>query len=192
MQSRSQWSESLYRIGGGLGFALGPERARVLVTAAHCLPREHVAAGAIADARPRYDGLVASLAAPHERAAAACVFADWVGDIAALQIAEHASLAPASAFQLGRAGPEGRALPVWLPSLNGAWFRCDVRVTGPLLWLTNAACDLVGGMSGAPIVAADGSAIGILCACDASKRGGGPNPSLWGNLPAWLLDRLIA
>ena len=48
-------------------------------------------------------------------------------------------------------------------------------------------------MSGSPIVADDGLAIGIVVTSDIAhteQRSGGPNPSLAANLPGWLLSEL--
>jgi hypothetical protein len=55
---------------------------------------------------------------------------------------------------------------------------------------------IAGGMSGSPIVADDGSAIGIVCTSgggtDLDKHiEGGPNPRLVNNLPGWLLRQLM-
>jgi len=84
--------------------------------------------------------------------------------------------------------------PAWLLSLNGQWFRCDVRLDDSL-WIANAAEDIVGGMPGSPIVMDDGSAVGVLCmSCgsgDEGHREGGPNPRLTHSLPGWLFRKLV-
>jgi Tripartite tricarboxylate transporter family receptor len=48
-----------------------------------------------------------------------------------------------------------------LLSLRGEWFRCNVQHDSGALWITKAAEGIVGGMSGSPILADDGSAIGV-------------------------------
>jgi hypothetical protein len=64
-------------------------------------------------------------------------------------------------------------------------------IRDPILVLTAMEGKLVGGMSGSPIVSAEGAAIGV--ACQGAEDGAGnqtgpaPNPSLLGNLPGWLL-----
>jgi hypothetical protein len=51
---------------------------------------------------------------------------------------------------------------------------------------THAAERVLGGMSGSPIVAEAGTAIGVVCTTT-SPREGGPNAHLSDNLPGWLL-----
>ena len=60
------------------------------------------------------------------------------------------------------------------------------------LLILDAARGIAGGMSGSPIIAEDGTAIGIVCLGSGSKTAfeGGPNPRLMGNLPGWLLQSL--
>jgi hypothetical protein len=52
----------------------------------------------------------------------------------------------------------------WLLGLGGAWFRCAIQmdIQGKLL-LSGMAGGLIGGMSGSPIVSAEGAAIGVAC-----------------------------
>src|SRR5690349_575059 len=82
----------------------------------------------------------------------------------------------------------------WLLSLDGKWFSCSVKHTGHMLHLSKAIKGIVGGMSGSPIVADDGSAFGVVCTSsggsDGVHTGGGPNPSLVHNLPCWLWRKL--
>ena len=92
-------------------------------------------------------------------------------------------------------GVEGNKVPAWLLSLDGRWFSCTVtyRKGGPL-WIFNAAEDIVGGMSGSPIITDDGLAIGVVCLGGGTGiegcREGGPNPRLMSNLPGWLVGSL--
>jgi len=62
--------------------------------------------------------------------------------------------------------------------------------------IENAACNIVPGMSGSPIVAENGTAMGIGCLGNLDdehpKNEGGPNPRLMGNLPGWFLKTLSA
>jgi hypothetical protein len=54
----------------------------------------------------------------------------------------------------------------------------------------NAAENIIGGMSGSPIVDDDGAAVGVLCTSSGGQKGsteGGPNPRLTHNLPGWVL-----
>jgi len=62
---------------------------------------------------------------------------------------------------ISEASPEGS---VSLLSLDRRWFECRMkRAPRGSLWLFDAAENIVGGMSGSPILAGDGSAIGIVC-----------------------------
>jgi hypothetical protein len=90
---------------------------------------------------------------------------------------------------LRAAFPRGRA---WLLRLDGSkWFPCDVErfEDGPI-WITHSE-EILGGMSGSPILADDGSAIGVVCTgtnrtTDSGPIDSGPNPALSRDLPAWL------
>jgi hypothetical protein len=77
-------------------------------------------------------------------------------------------------------------LPARLLSLDGRWFSCTIRHYGGPLWITHADERVHGGMSGSPIVAEAGTAIGVVCSTT-SPREGGPNASLSEHLPGWLL-----
>jgi V8-like Glu-specific endopeptidase len=48
-------------------------------------------------------------------------------------------------------------------SLDKRWFKCTVRHSGGALWISDAT-DIGAGMSGSPLLADDGSAIGIVWA----------------------------
>ena len=51
----------------------------------------------------------------------------------------------------------------WMLNLKGEWFRCAVRQNSGPLWVSNEVEEIVGGMSGSPIVDNKGAAIGIVC-----------------------------
>jgi hypothetical protein len=63
-----------------------------------------------------------------------------------------------------------------------------------MLMILDAADGIAGGMSGSPIVAENGTAIGIVCLGSGTtleiQTEGGPNPRLMGNLPGWFLKGL--
>jgi hypothetical protein len=78
--------------------------------------------------------------------------------------------------------------PGWLLSLTGRWFRCTAEHSGGPLWLRHANEDIPPGMSGSPIVADDGSAVGVVCTGSDSHADAisGPQPRLAYNLPVWF------
>jgi len=82
----------------------------------------------------------------------------------------------------------------WLLSLGGQWFRCRVMSRrGLALQVSDAVEGIRGGMSGSPIIAPNGRAIGVVCTSSGLRddgddhREGGPNPYLPANLPGWLV-----
>jgi hypothetical protein len=188
---------------------------RYVITAAHCLLDARFAGAARPDERfaphlppctaasfteeRTYKDLLAPLG--HEPAVwAECLFVDPVGDIAVLGTpdnqtfgeqaeAYNALVEPATPLKIAAPGKEG-----WLLSLEGDWFRCAVQMIRlPHLMLAAMEGKFIGGMSGSPIVSPEGAAIGVAC-LGAESVGNrvepvGPNPSLVGNLPGWLLRR---
>ena len=78
-------------------------------------------------------------------------------------------------------GPPRAESDAWLLSLGGQWFSCRVRSAGRTLWIEEPEQPIQPGMSGSPIVAPDGAAIGVV------SIGAGPNPELAADLPAWIL-----
>jgi hypothetical protein len=65
-----------------------------------------------------------------------------------------------------------------------------------MLMILDAAEGIAAGMSGSPILAEDGTAMGVVC-LGSGKFGDnfpterGPNPRLMGNLPVWILKALF-
>ena len=94
----------------------------------------------------------------------------------------------ATILRIGDAPPSGSA---WLLSLKNVWFRCRLTHFGGPRSITDAAESIVPGMSGSPIVADDGAAIGVVCcstgAGDEPPTEGSPNARLNYNLPIWLV-----
>jgi hypothetical protein len=197
---------AVIRVGEGRGFVvkdagevrLGQRNARIVITAAHCLPSfppctagtEHI-----------YQSLLGPLG--QEPAVwADCLFADPVADIAVLgepghedlleqRLAYRALVWDITPLRISDVHEEAAAQ---LLSLDGEWFGCKVEAIlgGPLL-ITDAGRGIVGGMSGSPVLAEDGTAVGVVVV--ASCRGGelptcgGPNPRLAYHLPARFLPR---
>ena len=196
-------------VGAGRGFiieaALGRFPVRLIVTAAHCLPRLPPALATAHAEERTYPGLLAPLGKRRAKVWAECVFADPVADIAVLatpdgqvhydEAAAYDELAEgAPALPITDAPQEGAG---WLLSLDGKWGACVVKHFGGPLWISDAAEFIVGGMSGSPILNSGGAAIGVVC-CSSGLSGeplnqhteGAPNPKLMDSLPGRLLRGL--
>lgn len=78
-----------------------------------------------------------------------------------------------------------------LLSLDCRWFECVVTNHNGTLWIDRPAEHIVGRMSGSPIAADDGYAIGVLCNSAIGEGEehvpNGTNPALTDQLPGWLL-----
>ena len=66
-----------------------------------------------------------------------------------------------------------------------------------VLWVDETDGPIQGGMSGSPIVAPDGSAIGLVSTCSGTgdleqHTETGPTPLLAARLPAWLVKKCEA
>jgi hypothetical protein len=181
-------------VGHGRGFIVEGAGERLVITAAHCLPFLPPALPSFGLEARTYGSLLAPRGeAP--RAWAVCRFVDPIADIAVLGSPEapHADdykvlMATATALPIG--DRVRRPVNFWAParllSLDGRWFSCTIRHFGWPLWITHAAERVLGGMSGSPIVAEAGTAIGVVCTTT-SPREGGLNARLSDNLLEWLL-----
>jgi hypothetical protein len=168
-----------------------------IITAAHCLPEQPPRQSA-SYLQERTYKLLARLGEAAD-VSAECLFADPVADIAVLGppddqgfpegwAAYNALTVSASALMISDAPDDGRAR---LFSLTGELIPCRVQpMASGALWISDAAPGRYAGMSGSPIVAADGTAIGVFCTSDMMTGNGGPNPRLTHHLPGWLLREL--
>jgi hypothetical protein len=182
---------AVVKVGDGRGFVVQYKHYRVVITAAHCLPCFPPCMSFSGLEDRTYKALLGPLG-EQPAAWAECLFVDPIGDIAVLGPPDDQELSDeceayetlvdaAAVLPIADAPQDG---PAWLLSLDGRWFRCNVRHNGGMLRIS-AAEGIACGMSGSPIVAADGSAIGVVCCGSVTE--GGPNPRLTHNLPAWLL-----
>ena len=203
-----QWSKAVVRMGGGRGFVAETERqGRLVITAGHCLPRLPPSdAGSKLEDR-LYAKLIGRLG-KDPTVWAECVFVDPVADLAVLGSPDNQAL-PNEAMAYERLMEKAHPLPIgslsyvrkpvtlfegttihgppsaetaaWVLSLDGRWFTCRVSGSGTTLWVGDVAEPIQSGMSGSPIVAPGGAAIGVI------SIGAGPNPELAADLPAWIL-----
>jgi hypothetical protein len=70
----------------------------------------------------------------------------------------------------------------WVLSLAGEWQQCRMSHFGGPLWLSSAK--IKGGMSGSPILSANGSAVGLIASNHAQPR-------LLHSLPGWVIKAEI-
>jgi hypothetical protein len=186
-------------VGHGRGFVVEGAGERLVITAAHCLPFFPPAFPSFGIDDARTYGPLLARRGEEPRAWAVCRFVDPIADIAVLGSPDNphaadykALMGTATALSIG--DPVGHPVNFWAParllSLDGRWFSCTIRHFGGPLWITHAAERVVGAMSGSPIVAVAGTAIGVVCTIT-SPREGGPNARLADNLPEWLLRDIL-
>src|SRR5262249_29321365 len=175
--------QAIVTVGEGRGFVVANGDDCLVVTAAHCLPSLPPCA-TFSHVEERTYRLLGPIDGT-PTVWAECLFADPVGDIAVLGAPDNQALStqyedyealmnasvPLSVIDAAEDAPG------WLLSLDRRWFQCTVRHYGGELWVSNAEQDIVGGMSGSPIVTADGLAIGVVCTSQ------GPNARLCYHLP---------
>jgi hypothetical protein len=120
------------------------------------------------------------------------LFADPIADIAVLGSPDEGQLWKKAAtytalvdacepLEVAEAAEEG---PVWMMSLEGPWYSCPARHRGRGLWVAGSSD---GGMSGSPIIDAEGRAVGVVCLGGAAEN---LAPNLAADLPGWLLRGL--
>jgi len=200
----SEAKRAVVKVGEGRGFVVESARSRLVITAAHCLPRLPVPHPHANEERTYW-----RLLGPLGRepvVTSECCFVDPVSDLAVLGPPNNQSLS-SEADAYDQLVESSAALPIasvpaefkvqftgWLLSLPGAWCACIVSHYGGGLWITDASEGIIGGMSGSPILNGDGAAIGVM-SCTSGTDGevhveGGPNPRLLFHLPIWLVDEM--
>jgi hypothetical protein len=182
-------------VNGRAYFADGPHD-RLIITAAHCLPFFPPCSSAAYLEEKTYKSLLGPIGS-EPTVWAECLFADPIADIVILgrpddqvlsdQAAEYEALVEsATPLPIADAPEQGHG---WLLSLDGKWFRCNLRIIsdGPL-WISETEEPIEGGMSGSPIISDEAAAMGVVCLADISDVPvGANNPRLVRSLPGWLL-----
>ena len=202
-------TNAVIRVGDGRGFIVKDEEAarrwrwrrdeRIVITAAHCLPFLPPCQSYAELEKRTYKALLGALG-QNSTVWAECVFVDPVGDIAVLGPPENEAFSDeCDAYQALvenitplRIADVREESSAQLLSLDGEWFGCKVQHNGGPFWFTDAAKGILSGMSGSPILAEDGSAIGVV------SVGGGvgephseANPRLAYHLPTRFLPRRL-
>jgi S1-C subfamily serine protease len=166
---QAEATRAIVTVGLGRGFIVSATH-HYIITAGHCLPSLPPANANSDESRRMYAGLLGSLG-EKPTVCAECVFVDPIADIAVLGAPDEYSLfheaeeyrelmESAVPLPIADSPPDVTA---WLLSLDGLWFPCSVQHHGGMLRVSNATKGIVGGMSGSPIVADDGSADGPHC-----------------------------
>jgi hypothetical protein len=201
-------------VGDGRGFVVEGRRGRHVITAARCLPELPPPHGASYLEERTYHDLLAPLG-EKPSVWGECLFVDPIADIAVLGEPDGQSLwdeavayeelvnsveAPLTISALplpSRMRPlPWPDHPALLVSLDRRWFGCRAMPTwAGFLGIKDASEPIRGGMSGSPILAPNGTAIGIVCLGSGSGENhthteGGPNPHLVDALPGWCLRDL--
>jgi len=148
---------------GGRGFVVeGSLGHRLIITAGHCLPTLPPCMSASYVEERTYERILGKLG-EEQSVSAECLFVDPVSDIGVLGAPDSqvyygefhkyqalvVELTPLPIFDF-QAGARARLL-----SLENRWFGCKVRHVGRALWIFDAAAEIVGGMSGSPIIDKD-------------------------------------
>jgi hypothetical protein len=197
---------AVVRVGHGRGFIVGAGDDRYVITAAHCLPRSryprpHLANGLSELTFPKIIGPLGSKERTFWGELCAisltddlAVFCEPDGQALWDQCAEYEAFTE-TAIMIGKP-PDALASYLWksdpgmaafVLSLDGEWRACTVHNGGRFLSIINGG--VKGGMSGSPIINADGVAIGVISTSDASGAES-INPCLMDCLPPWLLRKL--
>jgi hypothetical protein len=212
-------TSAVVKVGAGRGFVVGAEHEqRYIITAAHCLPRSryprpHLANGCSELAFPRIIGPLGSKRAERTIWAELCVL-NLTDDVAVLAEPDGQSLWDESDRYLQFTEPAAltverspaalepylwKTVPGksgWVLSLDRTWVPCTVHNGGRFLTISGAKIE--GGMSGSPILNAEGAAIGLISTAGDTDNmrpnltGDNMHPSLTDCLPPWLLRKLAA
>jgi hypothetical protein len=197
---------TILTVGDGRGFVVEHKYERLIVTAAHCMPKLPPADRAAYEWEFCYPKLLGALG-KKPSVMAQCVFVNPVDDVAVLgspdnqvmcddAIRYEALLENAIPFSIGQA-PAKKGCG-YLFSLEGDWFKCQVE-SDRSLWVSESAQPIRGGMSGSPVISKTGAAIGIVASARVTiEKGklkdipadkyGNSNPCLARDLPVWLLQ----
>lgn len=208
--------ECVVKVGDGRGFVFNYRQTlpphpgwkrfrelRLVITAAHCLPKLPPAHRSSYLEERTYKDLLGALKDQEGKIYAECLFADPVGDVAVLGSPDDQELSDQAAaydtFVEGRPAlriGEARRGTGWVLSLDGKWVRTTVDRPVMSFSGTSLTVEWVkAGMSGSPILNDVGRAIGLLAVGSETVGFGGERieeeasgqPILSQCLPGWML-----
>jgi Trypsin-like peptidase domain len=175
---------------------------RLVVTAAHCLPKFPPSTAASHWHERTYEGLLGSLDGSKRDVWTECLFANPIADVAVLGCPDSQALEKESGaydaltddapvLRIGKP----RSGNGWVLSLAGRWVRTTIEVFSSLGGASLSIDPTEAGMSGSPILNDAGLAVGIVAlgtetVSDSGKRTcerAEGQPILVRNLPGWLL-----
>jgi Trypsin-like peptidase domain len=170
---------------------------RLVVTAAHCLPKLPPACVASYTWERTYTNLLGTLSGKKTSVSAECLFVDPVADIAVLGSpdsqemydqadAYDALTEEAPILRIGKPR-SGRG---WLLALDGHWIPTSLDVFFGEWGASLNTGPTEGGMSGSPVLNYAGRAIGVVvigCEVTGKNERAGPQSILVHSLPGWLL-----
>jgi hypothetical protein len=200
---------AVVQVSDGRGFIVSAGESQYVITAAHCLPFDRLPTPHLANGATEltFRDIIGRLGSKRRTISAELCAFSLTDDVAAFSEPDGQELYDQRAEfeKFAEAGMMLGHPPAILPphlwetapgtaafvlSLDGEWLPCTVRNGGRFLWITNHGNNHIdGGMSGSPIVDANGAAIGLVSTGDGDMN---PNPSLMDCLPPWLLRKLDA
>jgi hypothetical protein len=173
---------------------------RLIVTAAHCLPKLPPTTPASHVYERTYEGLLATIDDSKTGISAECLFADPVADIAVLGCPDEQEFSSEPYDSLVDDAPVLRIGSVrngrgWLLALSSnRWVATTLEVSFGLQGAFLSTGPTEAGMSGSPILNDAGRAVGLVAVGHEKINAGvrtdedaGPQPILTRNLPGWLL-----
>jgi hypothetical protein len=198
---------AVVRVGDGRGFVVSAgEYDRYVITHAHCLPK-HPEPHLANDANELTYAIFGQVGKKTPTISAALCADNLVDDVAVFskpdeqvlwdECERYEKLTAAATLVIGK--PPVAVEPhdwrttigtaAWVLSLDGKWQPCLVQNGGRFLCIKDVLIE--GGMSGSPIIDANGAAIGLISMGNGGDDyGHSVNPSLMDCLPPWLLRKL--
>jgi len=172
---------------------------RLVVTAAHCLPKLPPAHALSYEEERTYQNLLGRLDSTEQNVWAQCFFVDPVADIAVLGCPDGQVFAneaesyetltgDAAALLIG----EARNGKGWVLALDGIhWIPTKLQINSGLESSSLEIGPTEPGMSGSPVLNVRGRAIGVVVVGSSvegrMREESGPQPILTRSLPGWLL-----